>query len=297
MMRHQVSKPLLAMTSFSFSVVTPSFNMAPYLEETIVSVLANLAPGDEYFVIDGGSTDGSLDIIRKYESQLTGWVSEPDRGYADAIGKGFDRANGKILCWINAGDVYLRGAFAEVRASIGVNDMIFGDDFHIDENSRVLSYSRAKVSDLKSAMLFGGWTLLQDACFWRRDIYDKVGGINRELQYAADYDLFLRIAQVGRCTYVPLTFSAFRRHVGQKSVAGASAYKAEREEVRLRAQVRSYPRLVERFLLNLVWRVRMSLQARLGPKFWRRVDLGGAAVADLNCANYWPSPAASQVSK
>src|SRR6478735_5982184 len=97
------------------SVVTPSYNMASYLEETIVSVLENLAPGDEYFIIDGGSTDGSIDIIRKYQDRITGWVSEPDHGYAEAIGKGFQRASGDILCWINAGDVYLRGAFTEAR--------------------------------------------------------------------------------------------------------------------------------------------------------------------------------------
>src|SRR4051812_16720794 len=107
--------------------------MAAYLEETIVSVIGNLAPGDEYFIVDGGSTDGSVDIIRKYEDRITGWVSEADRGYADAIGKGFDRASGDVLCWINAGDVYLAGAFKAARASIGRHDMIFGDDFHIDE--------------------------------------------------------------------------------------------------------------------------------------------------------------------
>lgn len=270
------------------SVVTPSFNMVPYLEETIISVLANLGPGDEYFIIDGGSTDGSLDIIRKYESRLTGWISEPDRGYADAIGKGFDRASGGIFCWINAGDVYLRGAFSEVRTRMGTNDMIFGDDFHIDENSQVLGYSRANVSDLKSAMLFGGWTLLQDASFWRREIYDKVGGIDRNLQYAADYDLFLRIAQAARYSYVPLAFSAFRRHAGQKSIAGAAAYRSEREDVRHRAQRRLFPRMIERSFLSLAWRTRMSLQARLGPKLWRRGDLEGARVMTLSCARYWP---------
>jgi glycosyltransferase involved in cell wall biosynthesis len=92
------------------SVVTPSFNMAPYLEDTITSVIGNLRPGDEYFVIDGGSTDGSTDVIRRHEQSLSGWVSEEDAGYADALAKGFDRATGDILCWINAGDLYLSGA-------------------------------------------------------------------------------------------------------------------------------------------------------------------------------------------
>ena len=112
---------------------------------------------------------------------------------------------------------------------IGDSEMTFGDDFHVDEASRVLSYSRGWVSDLRSAMLFGGWSPLQDACFWRRSLYDRVGGIDRSLRFAADYDLFLRMALAGKCTYVPLAFSAFRRHAGQKSAAGAGPYRAERE--------------------------------------------------------------------
>src|SRR5882724_2742913 len=102
--RKDNSKPM------RISVVTPSYNMAPYMEDTITSVIRNLRAGDEYFVVDGGSTDGTVDIIRRYEHRLTGWVSKPDRGYAEAIGKGFDRATGDILCWINCSDLYLAGA-------------------------------------------------------------------------------------------------------------------------------------------------------------------------------------------
>ena len=176
---------------------------------------------------------------------------------------------------------------------MGANDMIFGDDFHIDEASRVLSYSRGHVSDLRSAMLFGGWTPLQDACFWRRSTYDKAGGINRDLQYAADYDLFLNMTQMGRCAYVPVTFSAFRRHVGQKSVSGAAAYRHEREAARRRAQARSMP-WKWRSLLRLAWRARMSARARLGPRLWRRLDLAGVRVATLPCAVYWPARVAAK---
>ena len=175
---------------------------------------------------------------------------------------------------------------------MGANDMIFGDDFHIDEASRVLSYSRGHVSDLRSAMLFGGWTPLQDACFWRRSTYDKAGGINRDLQYAADYDLFLNMTQMGRCAYVPVTFSAFRRHMGQKSVAGAAAYRDERETARRRAQAGSVPSTWS--LLRLAWRVRMSARARLGPRLWRRLDLAGVSVATLPCSVYWPGRAAAK---
>jgi glycosyltransferase involved in cell wall biosynthesis len=272
------------------SVVTPSFNMAPYLEDTITSVIGNLQPGDEYFVIDGGSTDGSADVIRRHEGSLTGWVSEKDAGYADALAKGFERATGDILCWINAGDMYLSGAFDAARGLLtGDLDMIFGDDFYIDEDNRVLFYSRGWVPDLRMATLYGGWTPLQDACFWRRELYRSLGGIDRSLQYAADYDLFLRMALAGHAGYVPLTFSAFRRHAGQKSVSGSETYDVERKRVRAReiGACRSAP--VLKVFYRAINRVAMSTRARLAPLAWRRPDLVGRPVTSLPCAAYWPA--------
>lgn len=272
------------------SVVTPSFNMAPYLEDTITSVIANLRPGDEYFVIDGGSTDGSVDIIRRHAKNLTGWVSEKDAGYADALAKGFDRATGDILCWINTGDLYLSGALDAARERIaGDLDMIFGDDFYIGEDNRILSYSRGWVPDLRMAMLYGGWTPLQDACFWRRSLYQRIGGIDRSLRYAADYDLFLRMALDGRTGYVPVSFSAFRRHAGQKSISGSAAYNDERRRVRAReiGSYRAAPML--KVFYRGINRVAMSARARLAPLVWRRPDLIGHPVTGLPCAVYWPA--------
>jgi glycosyltransferase involved in cell wall biosynthesis len=272
------------------SVVTPSFNMAPYLEETITSVLANLREDDEYFIIDGGSTDGSVEIIRRYEGRLSGWVSEPDHGYADAIGKGFDLATGDILCWINAGDLYLSGAFDVARRSLTDDvDMIFGDDFYIDESNQVLLYSRGWVPDLRLAMLYGGWTPLQDACFWRRSLYQGIGGIDRSLRYAADYDLFLRMALAGRAGYTPMTFSAFRRHAGQKSISGSVAYEDERKRVRAREIETHRVAPMLKTLYRGINRVAMSARARLAPLVWRRSDLVGGSVTSLPCGTYWPS--------
>jgi len=271
------------------SVVTPSFNMASYLENTIKSVIANLGADDEYFIIDGGSTDGTMDIIGRYEQRITGWVSEADAGYADAIAKGFDRAGGDILCWINAGDLYLSGALEAARNLLmGDLDMIFGDDFYVDENSNVLAYSRGWVPDLRMATLYGGWTPLQDACFWRRELYQEVGGIDRTLQYAADYDLFLRMSLAGRAGYVPVTFSAFRRHAGQKSISGSAAYEEERQRVRTREvtarKIGPMQRLISRGVNGAV----MSARARLAPRIWHRRDLAGRPVNSLPCATYWP---------
>jgi glycosyltransferase involved in cell wall biosynthesis len=271
------------------SVVTPSFNMAPYLQETISSVLSNLREGDEYFIIDGGSTDGSVDIIRRYERQISGWVSEADHGYADAIGKGFDRATGDILCWINAGDVYLTGAFDAARKLVVDDvDMIFGDDFYMDEASRVISYSHGWVPDLRMATLFGTWSPLQDACFWRRGLYQKIGGIDRSLRFAADYDLFLRMALAGQARYVPMTFSAFRRHQGQKSMSGASPYKEEKMICRRRELAKLRGSWPADGLNRLTGRVAMSVRARLAPIVWRREDLAGRQIQTLAADRYWP---------
>ena len=278
------------------SVITPSFNMAGLLRETIESVLCNLRAGDEYFVIDGGSSDGSVEILRKYASSFSGWTSEADRGYSDAIRKGFARATGDILCWINAGDLLLPGALDAARHAIENSDadLIFGDDFHIDEESRVILFSRGHVRDLRVAMLFGGWTPLQDACFWRRTLYERVGGIDPALKHAADYDLFLRMAIAGRAVHVPLAFSAFRRHQGQKSIAGVALYRAERISVRQRELQRLRDPAWQRSLacaaqwLAVRWRVRVS------QRRWARPDLAGRQVADMHCARYWPVPGAQK---
>jgi glycosyltransferase involved in cell wall biosynthesis len=276
----------------SISVVTPSFNMAAYLEDTIKSVAGNLRPGDEYFIIDGGSTDGSVDIIQRHAWRLAGWISEPDDGYADALAKGFARASGDILCWINAGDMYLSGALDAARRLLTGNlDMIFGDDFYIDENNRVLSYSYGRVPDLRVATLYGGWSPLQDACFWRRDLYLKAGGIDPSLRFAADYDLFLRMALAGRTAYVPIAFSAFRRHAGQKSVSGSDAYLEERKRVRMREIDACSSTSVQKALYRGINRVAMSARARLVPLIWRRPDLVGRPIAGLPCARYLPARA------
>lgn len=275
---------LTSRTHLNFTIVTPNFNMGNYLGETVESVLANLTPGDEYFIIDGGSTDNSLDVIRSYESRITGWVSERDKGYADALAKGFKRSTAGFQCWINSGDLLLKGALNTARQLLenGSADMIFGDDLYIGEQGTVLQVSNGHVANLLEMMLYGGWTPLQDACYWRGSLYEKVGGINPEVRYAADFDLFLRMSLNGRCHYVPTVFSAFRRHRGQTSKARANDYRIERERIR-------------RKTLNAIsptgwfsgFAIYYFLLARMRARLWYRYRndsrLVGKSVYDLQC--------------
>lgn len=221
-----------------FCVVTPNFNMAKYLPETIESVLANLREGDHYFVIDGGSTDGSLDIIKSYADKITGWVSEPDRSYADAVGKGLSRSANEYQCWVPCGDLLLRGALDMAREVFNTRhtDMIFGDDLFIDESSRILQVTNGCAPELAPMMWYSLWSPLQDACFWRRSLYESIGGINPDIKYAADYDLFLRMAMAGKTYYSPSVFSAFRSHTNQTSKLHQVSYKREKILVRNRMQ-------------------------------------------------------------
>lgn len=278
------------MIKLRISVVTPSFNMARYLPSTIESTLDNLGPDDEYFIIDGGSTDGSKEIIESYSDRLTGWISEPDHGYADALKKGFARVSGDILCWINAGDLLLPGALDTARKLIGETgaQFIFGDDFNIDESDFVITLSRGRSLNLRKSMVYGGWTPLQDACFWRRDLYQQIGGIDASLKYAADYDLFLRMT--GHCIaqYVPIAFSAFRTHRGQKSIAGAKHYKVERQSARKLELSRGSTPAWQKLAAELWYYFAMRFRARVLQRIWRLSDRRfiGAHISGFKCEKY-----------
>jgi glycosyltransferase involved in cell wall biosynthesis len=215
----------------NFGIVTPNLNMRSYLEETIESVLINIKRDDRYFIIDGGSTDGSIEIIQKYSKWLTGWITEKDKGYADALRKGFEKTKDcTFQYWLNSGDLLLPNSLQKARAllSQGTVDLIYGSDIAINDDNKILQVTNGNLSNLKDSMLFAGMTPLQDACFWRRDLYDRVGGIRSEFKYAADFDIFLRMAHQGTVLYSDYIFSAFRVHNRQKSVAFSCSYDQEK---------------------------------------------------------------------
>ena len=202
----------------SISVVTPSFNQAEFLEETILSVAEQDYPSFDYRIMDGGSTDGSPEIITRHADRLAGWVSEPDDGQADAIAKGFAQCRGDVLAYLNSDDLYLPGALMTAGKAFAANpdvDLIYGDSVYIDEAGRPLVIDvlpRYDFEDLRRVCI-----VPQQAAFWRRTAYEDVGGIDPSFKFALDYDLFLRLAEKGRALHVPAMIAAFRQHEGAKT--------------------------------------------------------------------------------
>ena len=215
------------------SIITPSFNQASFLERTIQSVLNQGYPSLEFIVIDGGSTDGSVDIIRKYADRLSYWVSEPDRGQVDAINKGLERATCEWVCWQNSDDVFFPGAFsdlAEAAAQHPEAGLIVGNMMLIDANDQPLRDLRYVTPD-HTAMLAEGMLIANQAAFWRRDVQERVGLIDERYHCSFDYDWFLRITQACRGVHVNRTWGALRLHGATKTSNQAALFAEENRQI------------------------------------------------------------------
>jgi glycosyltransferase involved in cell wall biosynthesis len=201
------------------SVVTPSYNQARFLEETIRSVLLQGYPNLEYIIIDGGSKDGSVEIIRKYEGWLGHWVSESDRGQTHAINKGWARATGEVLAYINADDYYLPGtigiAAEEFRARPDCG-MVYGTAMIVDEAGNELRSWGAQPFDLRT-MLAVGSIVPQPSVFFSSAALENVGYLNDEWQLIMDYDLSIRIGIHYPTVCIPRTLTRFRNHPQSKT--------------------------------------------------------------------------------
>lgn len=202
------------------SIITPSFNQAPFLERTIRSVLEQDYRNIEYLVVDGGSTDGSLDVIHKYARRLAWWTSEKDRGQSDAINKGFAHAQGDIAAWLNSDDYYLPGTVSAAVRQFERHPqavLIYGNMLAVDEYDRtlnILKYRQLSLVDLLCFQIIG-----QPAVFLRRSAFEKAGGLDVSLHCMLDHQLWIRIAEQGEIVHVDETWAAARYHAGAKNRA------------------------------------------------------------------------------
>lgn len=203
------------------SIITPSYNQAHFIEETIRSVLSQDYPRLEYIIVDGGSTDGSPEIIRRYADRLAWWVSERDRGQTDALNKGFARAKGEILAWLNSDDTYLPGAIREVVTFLQAHPqvgMVYGDANLTDETGQVLGRFPARQTDYRR-LRQGYVHIPQQAAFFRASLWRQVGPLDPSFYFAMDYDLWVRLARRAPIAYHPRLWANFRLHSAGKSVA------------------------------------------------------------------------------
>lgn len=214
------------------TIVTPSFGQAPFLEETLRSVLLQNYPNLQYLVMDGGSTDGSVAIISRYAPWLDHWVSERDRGQSDALRKGFARADGAILAWVNSDDLLLPGALAAVAAAWCRHSaaLIAGPVVWFEHHSGAETLRRPR--GLSFEQLVRHWTRAsefhQPGVFFSRAAYESEGGVDESFRYAMDYDLFCRLLRHAPAVLVPEPLARFRYHAGSKTGAEGDLFLLER---------------------------------------------------------------------
>jgi glycosyltransferase involved in cell wall biosynthesis len=210
------------------SIITPSFNQAAYLEQTICSVIGQDYPHIEYFVVDGGSSDGSVGIISQYADKLAWWVSERDAGQAEAINKGLRRAQGGIVAWLNSDDVYQPGAIARAVAAFERNPdagLVYGNLLSINSDGQPFNLQTFKPLTLNDLMAFN--IIGQPTVFMRREVLAQAGELDSSYHFLLDHHLWLRMASLAPLVYIPETLAAARFHAGAKNVAQAARFGEE----------------------------------------------------------------------
>jgi glycosyltransferase involved in cell wall biosynthesis len=212
------------------TIVTPSFNQGQYLEETIRSVLMQNYSNLEYIIIDGGSTDNSVEIIRKYEPWLAFWISEPDGGQASAINKGFSRSTGEYLGWINSDDILYSDAIKRVMGAFDAHpniDLVYGDVLQgqkIDQSSRPLLGQQLEFTEMLRTLQV---PIPQQGSLWKRAVIDQCGSLDDRWHVVLDREFFTRVAQKCQILYLPGVLGFFRNHEYSKSVSQKSRWLAE----------------------------------------------------------------------
>lgn len=261
------------------TIVTPSFNQGIYLEECLQSVIEQNYPNLEYIVMDGGSTDNSASIIKKYRHHLYYWQSQSDGGQSDAIKQGLAKGNGEIYAWLNSDDVMCKNALWEVAKTFRTNPklgFIYGDSFLIDTETELIRTLIPGQIDYQR-LAYGSASLFQGSVFFSSHAYERVGTINSDLIYSMEYELFLKIAKAYEIKYTPHFLACFRKQPLSKTanlqVIGQQESKKVFDQVcQIDPKDKHYKwkqfyfanqRRFKQIIRGQTWRLRRSLYQRL----------------------------------
>lgn len=226
------------------SIITPSYNQGEFIEETIKSVLSQ--EGDfiiDFIIVDGKSIDNSIELIKKYHSLIKHgnwsfkckgikyrWVSESDKGQADAINKGFKMAEGGIVAWLNSDDTYLPDALYKIVAYFKTHPdsmVVYGKTYYVEENGEIVGKYPTEPFDFQRLAVFN--FICQPSTFFRKEVLAKYGGLNPELHYSIDYDFWVRMAEKVSFNYLPEFLSTYRLHCNSKTISPQQSYANNQE--------------------------------------------------------------------
>lgn len=241
------------------SIITPVYNRKDYIEQTILSVIGQNYPNLEYIIIDGGSDDGTVDILKKYDKKISYWISESDNGMYDALNKGFQKSTGEIMAWLNSDDLYHQGALlcvGSIFRDVKDIDWIIGNSCLLNSQGLCVKMNDSQKWSLNRIITGDYRWIQQENVFWRRNLWNKAGaGMNSSFKLAADFELWIRFFNYSSLYSVKTSFAGFRLHGQQLSISHLKQYEEEVFKIINSIDSDNLRRCIGKLLFSIVKRV------------------------------------------